>query len=467
MGLFDNLGISWDDLEDAMDFIHGDDEDELEASTEPIIDSNEQADLAEYASPTISLGEALGDEYDENDEDDEDDEYIDEDSVNDDEYIDEYSVNDDEYDSDEGDAYEYEDDSDSDSNDTSSLTDDNLFGDDFFEDDEDDDEDFDEGADIDESDDSEVISQDTSEHDMLDDFFGDDDIEDDIGDEEESPDEDDTSIDLESSLFGDDDEEDYDEQTEQVNASETHGTLLHEEQCRQQKAKTENSEAQSRLGQQSTRQCTSTNIQSDKVNQEHVGGNQASQFARDDLQSDDASSLLAMELEVKRVEEMNKKRVELMERMAQANKLKADLDRQERAIKQQAKQQSAQQPKQSKPEQRQAPRQVPKQAPKQAPAMQSKTAKPVATRQPQTMQQPQKALKTEPDTPKLTKEQYYSGLDVDTLYKYVKKCLIENGVNKAPVDISILEAEFGSKNVNRLIMLSYIIKIKGKVTIGR
>lgn len=463
MGLFDNLGISWDDLEDAMDFIHGDDEDELEASTEPIIDSNEQADLAEYASPTISLGEALGDEYtEEYDTEDEDDEYIDEDSVNDD--------------TDDEDTEEDDIEEDDTEDDTSSLTDDNLFGDDFFEDDDDDFDD--EDTDIDESDDSEVISQDTSEHDMLDDFFGDDDIEDDIENEEESPDEDDTSIDLESSLFGDDDEEDYDEQTEQVNASETHGTLLHEEQCRQQKAKTESSEAQSRLGQQSTRQCTSTSIQSDKVNQEHVGGNQASQLVQDDLQSDDGASLLAMELEVKRIEEMNKKRVELMERMAQANKLKADLDRQERAIKQQAKQQSAQQTKQPKPEQRQAPKQAPKpeqrqasrQAPKQAPsasAMQSKTAKPVATRQPQTMQQPQKALKTEPDTPKLTKEQYYSGLDVDTLYKYVKKCLIENGVNKAPVDISILEAEFGSKNVNRLIMLSYIIKIKGKVTIGR
>lgn len=447
MGLFDNLGISWDDLEDAMDFIHGD---EIEASTEPILDNDEQADLAEYASPTISLGEAFGDEYDENDE-DEDDEYIDEDSVNDD--------------TDDEDTEEYDTE-----DDTSSLTDDNLFGDDFFEDDEDDDDDFDdEDTDIDESDDSEVISQDTSEHDMLDDFFGDDDIEDAIGDEEESPDEDDTSIDLESSLFGDD-EEDYDEQIEQVNASETHGNLLHEEQCRQQKAKTENSEAQSRLGQQSTRQCTSTSIQSDKINQERAGGNQASQLVQNDLQTDDASSLLAMELEVKRIEEMNKKRVELMERMAQANKLKADLDRQERAIKQQAKQQSAQQPKQPKPEQRQEPRQAPRQAPKQvpsAPAMQSKAAKPVATRQPQTMQQPQKALKTEPDTPKLTKEQYYSGLDVDTLYKYVKNCLLENGVNKAPVDIGVLEAEFGSKNVNRLIMLSYIIKIKGKVTIGR
>lgn len=448
MGLFDNLGVSWDDLEDAMDFIHGDDEDEFEASTEPIIDNNEQADLAEYASPTISLGEAFGDEYDEEDE---DDEYIDEDSVNDD--------------TDGEDTEEDDIEEDDTEDDTSSLTDDNLFGDDFFEDDDDDFDD--EDADIDESNDSEVISQDTSEHDMLDDFFGDDDIEDDIGDEEERPDEDDTSIDLESSLFGDDDEEDYDEQIEQVNASETHGNLLHEEQCRQQKAKTENSEAQSRLGQQSTRQCTSTSIQSDKVNQEHVGGNQASQLVQDDLQSDDGASLLAMELEVKRIEEMNKKRVELMERMAQANKLKADLDRQERAIKQQAKQQSAQQPKQPKPEQRQAPRQAPKQAPNQASAMPPKAAKPVATQQSQTMQQPQKALKTEPDTPKLTKEQYYSGLDVDNLYKYVKKCLIENGVNKAPVDISILEAEFGSKNVNRLIMLSYIIKIKGKVTIGR
>lgn len=60
----------------------------------------------------------------------------------------------------------------------------------------------------------------------------------------------------------------------------------------------------------------------------------------------------------------------------------------------------------------------------------------------------------------------YSELEVDKLAEYMRQFLKCNGVSTGPVDIGIVNNEFGSYNVNRLLTKCYIIKIGKGVTIG-
>lgn len=72
------------------------------------------------------------------------------------------------------------------------------------------------------------------------------------------------------------------------------------------------------------------------------------------------------------------------------------------------------------------------------------------------------------ETPKVSKEQIYSSMAIEVLYKEVKKFLEANGVNKSAVDRSILDKEFGVNNINRLLKKSFLISVAGKrITIGK
>lgn len=68
---------------------------------------------------------------------------------------------------------------------------------------------------------------------------------------------------------------------------------------------------------------------------------------------------------------------------------------------------------------------------------------------------------------KLTKEQYYSTLDARALYDEVKKFLMDRDVAQTAIHKSVVDDEFGAKNVDRLIKLSYLILMGGnRITIG-
>lgn len=60
----------------------------------------------------------------------------------------------------------------------------------------------------------------------------------------------------------------------------------------------------------------------------------------------------------------------------------------------------------------------------------------------------------------------YDGLELDKLYVYVKQFLVKNNVRSGPVDIALVNKQFGESNVNRLLRKCYIIKIGKGVTIG-
>ena len=61
----------------------------------------------------------------------------------------------------------------------------------------------------------------------------------------------------------------------------------------------------------------------------------------------------------------------------------------------------------------------------------------------------------------------YSAMQIDALYKEVRKFAIELGVKQKPVEISKLEEKFGAMNIRKLVNKSYIIKIGKGATIGR
>ncbi len=61
----------------------------------------------------------------------------------------------------------------------------------------------------------------------------------------------------------------------------------------------------------------------------------------------------------------------------------------------------------------------------------------------------------------------YNGMDIDTLYKAVKSYMDRKGVNKSIIDKSVLEAEFGTQNIRKLIVKSYLIVMGKGVTAGR
>src|SRR5690606_14609887 len=55
----------------------------------------------------------------------------------------------------------------------------------------------------------------------------------------------------------------------------------------------------------------------------------------------------------------------------------------------------------------------------------------------------------------LDKITIYSAMDIDALYKEVKKFMIANGVTRSPVDRGLLEREFGAMNIRKLLLKSY------------
>lgn len=67
----------------------------------------------------------------------------------------------------------------------------------------------------------------------------------------------------------------------------------------------------------------------------------------------------------------------------------------------------------------------------------------------------------------VTEHDRYSAMQIDALYKEVRKFAIELGVKQKPVDISKLEDKFGAMNIRKLVNKSYIIKIGKGATIGR
>lgn len=67
----------------------------------------------------------------------------------------------------------------------------------------------------------------------------------------------------------------------------------------------------------------------------------------------------------------------------------------------------------------------------------------------------------------ISKIDYYSSLSIDKLYEILAKYLREKGVDKAPVDKSVLVEEFGAGNINKLIVRSYLVPLGAKVTMGK
>lgn len=62
---------------------------------------------------------------------------------------------------------------------------------------------------------------------------------------------------------------------------------------------------------------------------------------------------------------------------------------------------------------------------------------------------------------------YYAGLDIDALYDEVKLFLKKHNIEKKLIDKKILEAEFGTANIHKLMLKSYLISMKKGVTIGK
>lgn len=61
----------------------------------------------------------------------------------------------------------------------------------------------------------------------------------------------------------------------------------------------------------------------------------------------------------------------------------------------------------------------------------------------------------------------YSSMPIGKLYETVSKYMIQNGVSKGPIDISVLSKKFGASNINNLLKKSYLIRMGKGVTVGR
>lgn len=66
----------------------------------------------------------------------------------------------------------------------------------------------------------------------------------------------------------------------------------------------------------------------------------------------------------------------------------------------------------------------------------------------------------------VSKIEYYSSLSLDKLYTLVVDYLKKTGVQKSTVARSILNEEFGTSNINKLIVKSYLVPLGNTVTIG-
>jgi hypothetical protein len=74
---------------------------------------------------------------------------------------------------------------------------------------------------------------------------------------------------------------------------------------------------------------------------------------------------------------------------------------------------------------------------------------------------------SESSEPKLSTYEIYSAMTIEKLFGEVRKYMIELGVSKKLVDISLLNQKFGEVNIRKLIQKSYLIKMGKGVTIGR
>lgn len=61
----------------------------------------------------------------------------------------------------------------------------------------------------------------------------------------------------------------------------------------------------------------------------------------------------------------------------------------------------------------------------------------------------------------------YNNLDIESLYAEVKSYLRLNNIDKKIVDVKILEDKFGTANIKKLILKSYLISVRKGVTIGK
>lgn len=61
----------------------------------------------------------------------------------------------------------------------------------------------------------------------------------------------------------------------------------------------------------------------------------------------------------------------------------------------------------------------------------------------------------------------YASMDIDALYKEVRRFMQEHGVQRNVVDKKVLEEKFGAQNIRKLIIKSYLILIGKGVTVGR
>lgn len=61
----------------------------------------------------------------------------------------------------------------------------------------------------------------------------------------------------------------------------------------------------------------------------------------------------------------------------------------------------------------------------------------------------------------------YSAMTIESLYNHVKKFLVQSGVEKKLIEVSVLNDKFGEANIKKLIKKSYLILIGKGVTIGR
>lgn len=71
-----------------------------------------------------------------------------------------------------------------------------------------------------------------------------------------------------------------------------------------------------------------------------------------------------------------------------------------------------------------------------------------------------------PARKKLTRHEKYAQLTDSRLMEYVSRFLQKNGVSKKPVDRKLLDAEFGSQNIQKLIKKSYLVSIGHGITLG-
>ena len=65
-----------------------------------------------------------------------------------------------------------------------------------------------------------------------------------------------------------------------------------------------------------------------------------------------------------------------------------------------------------------------------------------------------------------SKMDYYSSLDIQSLFAEVKKFAQQRGLSRQIIDRKLLEDNFGKANINRLILKSYLISINKGVTFG-